>query len=485
MQNTFNIHTFVKPKMLKIKSLTYTQSILLIAILAALQFFFRLDKPVIREWDEGLYGVNALEMLQGSNPILVTFNGEPDFYNSKPPLGLWLMAGSIKVFGFNTFGIRFASAFISFLLVLFLFWFIYKTFHNLHWALFTALILLGSMGFTGWHEARSGDFDAMVAAFIFCYSILFLKAVYQENSKFLLYGSMVLSVACLCKGVYGLVAIPGILLTVILEKRIVWIFKQYNFYLGFLFFVTTFLGYYAWREAINPGYLAAVLQNEVGERILLETHIHKAPIPFYYHTFKLLVYRFQPFVMLLPFAVYFIFKLPKSKQSVYLKGAIYITLGIWFIISFSVTKLVWYDGSLYPFFALIMGWFLTQGLPAFAKWRSTIFMCLLLIFSVVFGLNQTEKDAFTFPHFLDQMRNEKQIKAPITVYAKSFEIPVWFYAKQEKINGRVLLFTYELNDLKAGQMVCTISAEQELELKAKFTLREIFKKGSDALFIVE
>lgn len=469
----------------KIKLLSYTQSVLLIAILAALQFFWRLDKPVIREWDEGLYGVNALEMLEGSNPILVTFNGEPDFYNSKPPLGLWLMAGSIKVFGFNTFGIRFASAFLSFLLVLLMFQFIYKTFNKLDWALYAALTLLGSIGFTGWHEARSGDFDAMVAAFIFCYSLILLKAVHDKNQVYLFCGALVLSIACLCKGVYGLVAVPGILFAVILEKKTIWVLKQYSFYLGLLFFLTTFLGYYAWREAINPGYLSAVLQNEVGERLLLETNIHKAPIPFYYHTFKLLVYRFQPFVLLLPFAVYFIFKQPKSKETFYLRGALYVAFGIWCIISFSVTKLVWYDGSLYPFFALITGWFLSEGLPVFAKWRSAIFITLLLIYAVVFGLNQTEKDSFTFPHFLNEVRNEKQIMAPIKVYAKSFEIPVWYYAKQEKINGRILLFTYEMNDLKSGQMICTISAEQELELKAKYILKEIYKKGSDALFVID
>lgn len=492
MQNTFKIHIFVRQLMKKLFLLNYTQSVILIAVLAAFQFFFRLDKPVVREWDEATYGVNAYEMLQSGNPIVVTFQNKPDLYNSKPPFGLWLMAGSIKLFGFNTFGLRFASAFISFLLVLFIFQSIYKTFKKLRWATFSALILLGSIGFTGWHEARSGDFDAMVAAFIFCYVWFFIKGLYEKNGKAIFFSAVFLSMACLTKGIYGLVAIPvPALLSYLLirnmlnEKKLPWIYTQAGLYAGITLFLTSFLGYYFYRAYLHPGYLQAVLQNEVGERFMLETHIHKDPIPFYYHTFKLLVYRFEPFILLLPFAVYGILKLPKAKVHYYLKGILLAAFSVWVIISFSKTKLVWYDGSIYPLLAVVLGWYLSEGIAKIRQFQSYIFVALFLIVVLVFGLNQTEKDSFTFPFFLRVIRTEKHIRAPITVYAKKFEHPIWFYSVQEKIEGNSLTFTGNETELKAGQMVCTFSHEQELELKNRFTLNEILRKDENVLFQIQ
>lgn len=474
------------------KSINYTQSVILIIVLAAMQFFWQLDKPVVREWDEAGYGINAWEMLQNGNPIVVTFQNKPDLYNSKPPLGLWLMAGSIQIFGFNTFGLRFASAFISFLLVLFIFQSIYKTFQNLFWAWCSALVLLGSIGFTGWHEARSGDFDAMVAAFIFCYVWYFIKGLYEKSGKYIFLSAVFLSIACLTKGVYGLIAIPvPALLSYMLirnmlnEKKLPWLYTQAWFYAGMILFLLSFFGYYFYREHLHPGYLQAVLQNEVGERLLLETNIHKEPIPFYYATFKLLVYRFQPFILLLPFAIYGIIKLPREKEFYYLKGILLASLSVWLIISFSKTKLVWYDGSLYPLLAVIIGWFLSEGSLWLKSKRQWILLSLLLVFAVVFGLNQREKDAFTFPHFLKELRTEKNIKDPLLVYGKKFELPIWFYSIEEKQATHTLAYTKNMNDMKVGELVIVFNQEQELELLENFKMTRLYSKDENTLFRIE
>jgi 4-amino-4-deoxy-L-arabinose transferase-like glycosyltransferase len=60
-------------------------------------------------FDEALYANNALEMSHTNNFFVLTLDYKPDLYNTKPPLAIWLMAASIKLFGANEWAIRFPS----------------------------------------------------------------------------------------------------------------------------------------------------------------------------------------------------------------------------------------------------------------------------------------------------------------------------------------------------------------------------------------
>ncbi len=57
--------------------------------------------------DEGRYSEIPLEMIRAADYITPTLNDMAYFY--KPPLFYWLTAGSIKIFGENIFGFRFAN----------------------------------------------------------------------------------------------------------------------------------------------------------------------------------------------------------------------------------------------------------------------------------------------------------------------------------------------------------------------------------------
>lgn len=66
--------------------------------------------PALRLWDadEGYYARTAAEMLQSGNWLVPTYNGE--LFAHKPPLGFWLMAVGISIFGEGEFAVRFFSA---------------------------------------------------------------------------------------------------------------------------------------------------------------------------------------------------------------------------------------------------------------------------------------------------------------------------------------------------------------------------------------
>lgn len=85
----------------------YVLALLLIGI----PLFQYLDYLPVRVWDESRTAVNAYEMYQHGNYLVPTYNEEPDMWNTKPPLMVWLQVFSMKLLGTNEFSLRLPSAF--------------------------------------------------------------------------------------------------------------------------------------------------------------------------------------------------------------------------------------------------------------------------------------------------------------------------------------------------------------------------------------
>ena len=103
--------------------------LLAVAVLALAVFnvTFRLGRESVAEWDESLYATSAWEMTTSGDLVGTTFNGELDYYNSKPPLNVWLLATSFSLFGVNLVSLRVASAMAAVLAVWVLQWWTRRT----------------------------------------------------------------------------------------------------------------------------------------------------------------------------------------------------------------------------------------------------------------------------------------------------------------------------------------------------------------------
>src|SRR5215831_3812439 len=88
----------------------YRTLALFVLAIAAFNVGFRLNREVITTWDESLYATTAAEMLRSGDWLVTTFDGAVDYYNSKPPLNVWLIAGSFKLFGVSLWALRLPSA---------------------------------------------------------------------------------------------------------------------------------------------------------------------------------------------------------------------------------------------------------------------------------------------------------------------------------------------------------------------------------------
>jgi len=143
---------------------------LLVLAVMACNVFLRLDTSNVNDFDEGRYGVSAFEMQQHRAFVVTTYAGEREVWALKPPLGYWLMALSMALFGGSALAMRLPSALCSLAAVgVTMSW--ARRWFGPRQAIVSGLILATTFGYLSHHGARSGDFDACLTL------ILLLAAV--------------------------------------------------------------------------------------------------------------------------------------------------------------------------------------------------------------------------------------------------------------------------------------------------------------------
>ena len=154
--------------------------VLAIAVLAlaAFNLTYRLGLESVEEWDESLYATTAWEMLQSGQLVGTTFGGDLDYYNSKPPLNVWLIAASFAVFGVNLVALRIVSAVAAWLTVLALQIWTRRLFGPTV-ALLASLVLSTTFGFLHLHAGRSGNPDALMTLLILL-TVITLSAAQRQ-----------------------------------------------------------------------------------------------------------------------------------------------------------------------------------------------------------------------------------------------------------------------------------------------------------------
>jgi 4-amino-4-deoxy-L-arabinose transferase-like glycosyltransferase len=140
----------------------YTALALLTLALAALNLGYRLDREIVTTWDESLYATSAAEMVRSGNWLVTTFQGDVDYYNTKPPLNVWLIATSFKLFGINLWALRLPSALAAFgTIAIVQAW--CRRHLNATTAILATIVLSTTFGFLYVHSGRSGNPDAWLA----------------------------------------------------------------------------------------------------------------------------------------------------------------------------------------------------------------------------------------------------------------------------------------------------------------------------------
>ncbi len=336
---------------MKERTLTYIL-VGLFLVISSLMLFPHLDSLPIRQWDEARLAVSALEMHESHNPIVVTFNGKPDLWNTKPPLAIWLQSLAMYVFGKSTLAVRLPSVLAMLTLGLVLIWFGYKI-RRPYLGFFASLITYSSWQIIFWHCGRTGEYDAILLLFIVLYCIFFwLYTQDTSQKKYLIYFFIFLTLAALTKDIQAFVLMPGLLIYLIATKNLKTTLRSKQLWIGCMILLIGFGGYILLREIAEGGYISAMIYNNITGRYGEALDGNNAwRVNYLDH---LLNHSFKAFFALVPFA--FIFNLYNENK--HLKSlSVYsfcLALSYLIIASFAKTRWEWYIYPVIPLLSIVI-----------------------------------------------------------------------------------------------------------------------------------
>lgn len=173
----------------------------LLTAVIAFNCFYHLGQLPALDWDEARHGVSGYEMLKSGNFLVNTYNGQPDYWNLKPPVSFWLIAAGYRLFGYSLFGMRFYSA-LAFLLTAVASGLFALRRYGRRASLAVLLLLACCQPFYRYHFARHGDADALFL--LFAVLALFSAMLVRGNRNYFFACGLLLALAFLTKSWYVL-----------------------------------------------------------------------------------------------------------------------------------------------------------------------------------------------------------------------------------------------------------------------------------------
>ena len=209
--------------------------VLILLVLVTFLSFLKKGNHDLQEWDESRNGLNAYEMLENGDYVNLYYNGELDTWNAKPPLMIWLIAGSYKVFGFNEFALRFPSTLCTIIFFMLCFYTLILL-ESAQTAFFTCVVLISSKAIFGNHIGLTGDFDALLLVFITASVYFFILYVEKQYQYGVFLTAMFTGFAFYTKGPACFVLLPGFLFYLMFRKKLK-LFKDGNLWLSICLFM--------------------------------------------------------------------------------------------------------------------------------------------------------------------------------------------------------------------------------------------------------
>jgi 4-amino-4-deoxy-L-arabinose transferase-like glycosyltransferase len=372
--------------------------------LAAFNLLFRLGSEVVSEWDESLYAISAWEMGKSGHFVATTFLGALDYYNTKPPLNVWLIALSFKAFGINLTSLRVVSVLSAWLTVAVLQDWARRVFGPAV-ALFAALVLATTFGFVFVHSGRTAETDALFTLLILLTVVVLWAEERQPWHRAWL--GLIAAAVFLLRGMAVLMPLAMVLTVAIGRNRTDRRAWKPTVAAVILFVVP--VGTWAvarWRidqwkffdKLFNYDFVARTLT-------VIEEHPGS---PLYY--VNILQKNQYEWLVAAAIAV-ILFPIPwrwvRDRIGPLWRGddRLGVLLGSWAGIAFLIpsvmrTKLPWYLNPFYPAFALAVGWILVRGLSEASTgpgWRRSIMFIV-----VVLAVGIAEGKLLWYPsHFRD------------------------------------------------------------------------------------
>jgi len=355
---------------------------LLFLFLIPYPLFHGLDALVLRQYDDARRGVNAYEMLHNGNLLVTHYDGKPDLWGTKPPLLVWMQAGFMLFLGPGELAVRLPSAIAGLMTCLLLLFISYKYLKNFLFGFIWATVLITFNGYVDFHGTRTGDFDALLTLFMFLYAFFFFLYTDRKNPKYIFITAVFITLAVMTKGIAGLFFLPALYIWAIITRSLKDLLLSRQTWLGLGLFILIVGGYYFSREMIAPGYLKAVSSNELGGRYLQSLEGHHYQLTYYIDLFIYpRLHKWAAFIIPGMIAGFFIKEGFLRKLNLL---SIILVISHLLIITFSGTKLPWYDLPEYPFIALMIANFIWAIMVLFWRFYLIFSKRIMMLLPVAF-----------------------------------------------------------------------------------------------------
>jgi 4-amino-4-deoxy-L-arabinose transferase-like glycosyltransferase len=459
---------------------------LALLLFASVLLFVNLDSIPLYTWDEARLAENAVEAAMDGHWFITHYEGKPDLWNTKPPLLIAVQAGLILVIGPTELAIRLPSAIAAVLLLFFVFRFVKAESNSTVRAWLAAGMLCTSALAMGHHNSRTGDYDALLCLFLFLGAVRFYRYLNLERTTDLYISALFFALAVLTKGIAGCLLFPSLAILLAISGKLRQQLSKPSVYYASLFFLLPIAAYYLTREWAAPGYLQAVWTNELGGRFASTLEGNEGSFTYYFeHLFN---GRFGYWwIFLLPSAYIALQKKPFDKLTI---SGFLLALPFLLVISFSKTKLEWYDLPALPFLAISASLILKEIIDSITRINPAIptYALLVLLFTLpvqqVWNQNYrpraslgSEKEYyFSISSTLKSaLRGHFNIDGFVIVHDESYQQFI-FYEKALEQKG-VHISKQSLEELQPGDKVLASMGHIKEELLRRFTTREILNHG--------
>mgnify|MGYP006293867785 CR=1 FL=1 len=363
----------------------HSRQVRLLFALAAILMLGSLGTTSIYILDESKNATCAIEMMDRGDLVVPTFNG--DLRTDKPVLHYYFMQLGYSLFGQNAFGARFFSGVFGLLTLLLVFLFGRKHFDEAT-GFYGVLILGSSIHFiTQFHLATP---DPYLIFFTTLSTMLIYEGFEQRNGLRLLGGYGAMAAAFLTKGPIG-IAIPG-------GAMLVYFLLSGNLSFSALARLRIHLGILALLVIAGPWYYAVheATGGEWTEGFFIKHNVNRYTDTMEGHGGFFLLMPLILLIGLLPFTGWAFpafaraWKLRKGNKPLSLAASAAFFVVLFF--SFSSTKLPSYVSPALPFAALVVGFYLQQGLLQHQlrkwPWFVSLVLGIGLFIGVYFGVKQ-------------------------------------------------------------------------------------------------
>ena len=168
--------------------------------------FFRLGNTSLTNWDEAWFGSVAQDMAKSGNLLAGKWNGQTFFY--EPPLLVWLLSLTIKIFGGSEFWLRSISAISGVFTVIGCYILAGKIAKSKLAGIFASLIILSDIEIL--FRSRQINVEILLAALLLWSIIFLIKAYERKGLRFITCSAVCLGLAFLTKRASPLLALPAI-----------------------------------------------------------------------------------------------------------------------------------------------------------------------------------------------------------------------------------------------------------------------------------